>query len=94
VQYVNHTFTSNLALSASLQPFADAAEGCLAEVPVSPSALARSIGGPTWTLDPEGCIRAPETPGLGVEVSEKAIEPYRQEIEIRFRGQTIWPISV
>ncbi len=39
VTFVNHTFTSHLALSASLQPYASLAEHRIAEYPVEPSAL-------------------------------------------------------
>ena len=37
--YVNHTFTSHLALSASLQPFAGIENADLCEYPVSPRAV-------------------------------------------------------
>jgi L-alanine-DL-glutamate epimerase-like enolase superfamily enzyme len=90
VRYVNHTFTSNLALSASLQPFADAPEGGFAEVPVAASDLAVAIGGPVWELDSEGCVRAPDGPGLGVVPRIDAIKPYLQDVEIRWKGRTIW----
>jgi L-alanine-DL-glutamate epimerase-like enolase superfamily enzyme len=40
VAYVNHTFTSHLALSASLQPFAGDAAAQICEYPVEPKALA------------------------------------------------------
>ena len=39
VAYVNHTFTSHLALSASLQPFAGIENADLCEYPVSPRAV-------------------------------------------------------
>lgn len=90
VRYVNHTFTSNLALSASLQPFADAPEGSYAEVPVDASELAVAIGGPPWPRDKDGCIKAPEGPGIGIEPDVNAIKPYLQEVEIRWQGKPIW----
>ena len=40
VTYVNHTFTSHLALSASLQPFAGLADHTICEYPAAPKALA------------------------------------------------------
>jgi L-alanine-DL-glutamate epimerase-like enolase superfamily enzyme len=40
VPYVNHTFTSHLALSASLQPYAGSRHDTLCEYPVEPKALA------------------------------------------------------
>jgi L-alanine-DL-glutamate epimerase-like enolase superfamily enzyme len=88
VQYVNHTFTSNLALSASLQPYADQ-EG-LAELPVATSELAEAIAGPPWIPDPNGHIWAPNEPGLGIEVDTQAITPYHQDLDIRWNGKTLW----
>ncbi len=43
ITYVNHTFTSNLALSASLQPFAGIEKDKLCECPVELSSLAKDI---------------------------------------------------
>src|SRR5690606_28869219 len=40
VTYVNHTFTTHLALSASLQPYAGNAADRICEYPAAPSALA------------------------------------------------------
>ena len=40
VTYVNHTFTSHLALSASMQPFAGLADHAICEYPAAPKALA------------------------------------------------------
>ena len=91
VPYVNHTFTSNLALSASLQPYAEM--GGYAEVPVETSPLARAIAGDPWALDDQGQIGCPDAPGLGVTPNLDDLMPYRQEIEIRWQGRTLWPIS-
>lgn len=90
VSYVNHTFTSNLALSASLQPFADL-ENCYAEVPLSPSQLALAIGGDGWPLDSNGFIKAPEAQGLGVRPVDELFEAYKVDVEIRCQGKTLWP---
>ncbi len=90
VRYVNHTFTSNLALSASLQPFADAPEGAFTETPVDPSALAIAIAGVPWSLDAHGMICAPDGPGLGVTPDLQAVRPYLQRIEFRWNGRTLF----
>jgi L-alanine-DL-glutamate epimerase-like enolase superfamily enzyme len=89
VQFVNHTFTSNLALSASLQPYADHPSG-YAEVPLAASDLAIAIGGMPWVLDPDGGVSAPGNLGLGVTPEPLAISPYLQEVEIRWNGKTLW----
>lgn len=88
VRYVNHTFTSNLALSASLQPFADQ-EG-LAEFPVATSSLANSIAGMPPGPDEDGQIWAPSGPGLGVKIDVEALKPYLQPLEIKWQDQVLW----
>jgi L-alanine-DL-glutamate epimerase-like enolase superfamily enzyme len=52
VTYVNHTFTSHLALSASLQPFLDHEHDVICEYPVAPKSLAWDI-----TVEPSGTRR-------------------------------------
>jgi L-alanine-DL-glutamate epimerase-like enolase superfamily enzyme len=92
VAYVNHTFTSNIALSASLQPYADF-ENSFAEVPVAPSALALAIGGARWALDANGLVQAPKTPGLGVSPETENIAPFLVDVEIRCGGKTLWDVK-
>jgi L-alanine-DL-glutamate epimerase-like enolase superfamily enzyme len=92
VSFVNHTFTSNLALSASLQPYADF-EGGYAEVPVAMSPLAVAIGGPLWSMK-EGLVRAPEAPGLGVTPDLKRLAEYRVDVEIVVGGTRVWPTEI
>jgi len=91
VPYVNHTFTSNLALSASLQPYADMAG--YAEVPVETSELAKAIGGGTYPVDDDGSVSAPVAPGLGITPDLDCLRPYIQQVEIRWQGKTIWPLA-
>lgn len=91
VTFVNHTFTSQLALSASLQPFAGLAEHRLSEYPVHPTALARDLTAGELTLDPSGEIAAPDAPGLGVEVDLDALVPYLRTVEISVSGQQLYP---
>jgi len=89
-RYVNHTFTSQLALSASLQPYAgyDAWELC--EYPVEASPMARSITRGALERDADGLIHLPDAPGLGLEVDTEAIGEYRVEVEIRVNGRTLF----
>lgn len=90
VPFVNHTFTSNLALSASLQPYTDA-QG-YAEVPVETSVLAQAIGGPAWAVNHRGTIQAPDLPGLGITPEMGSIDPFLQRVEIVWQGKKIWPV--
>lgn len=90
VTYVNHTFTSHLALSASLQPFAGLEHHEVCEYPVEARAVARAITREQLALDADGLLRLPEAPGLGVTVDTAAIRPYLQEVEITVAGRTLY----
>ena len=90
VRYVNHTFTTHLALSASIQPYAGLEDDCLCEYPVAPSALARELTKDTLTLDENGQIDVPEKPGLGMEIDPHAVARYLVETEIRVAGRTLY----
>jgi L-alanine-DL-glutamate epimerase-like enolase superfamily enzyme len=94
VTYVNHTFTSNLALSASLQPFAGLENHSLCEYPAEPKRLARDISPSTIRIDPDGCVRAPDSPGLGVEVDLDALVQYMVPVELRVGGHDILKASL
>ncbi|MBW3095692.1 mandelate racemase/muconate lactonizing enzyme family protein [Pseudohoeflea coraliihabitans] len=90
VTYVNHTFTSHLALSASLQPFAGMDCSRICEYPASPKPLAAAIAAVPIGLDADGCVRAPEAPGLGIDINVEAIRPYLVDTEIRVSGEVIY----
>ena len=90
VTYVNHTFTTHLALSASLQPYAGFADDRICEYPAQPSTLARALAANPIGRDAAGEIRAPEAPGLGIEIDTAALAPYLVETEIRVGGQTLY----
>ncbi|MGI9254080.1 MAG: mandelate racemase/muconate lactonizing enzyme family protein, partial [Thermomicrobiales bacterium] len=66
VTYVNHTFTSHLALSASLQPFADAPHRTICEYPLELKPLARDATLTRLVPDADGLLRLPDGPGLGI----------------------------
>lgn len=90
VVYVNHTFTSNLALSASLQPFAGLKDHKICEYPTGLSALARDLTHSRIVPDDNGLIHVPDGPGLGVEICENALTQYHVPIEIKVRGETLF----
>jgi L-alanine-DL-glutamate epimerase-like enolase superfamily enzyme len=90
VTYVNHTFTTHLALSASLQPYAGVAADRICEYPARPSALARAVAANPILRDANGEIRAPEAPGLGITVDTAALRPWLVETEIRVAGRTLY----
>lgn len=90
VPYVNHTFTSYLALSASLQPFAGAPAGSICEYPVEAKRLARVVTRQQIAPGPDGLIHLPDGPGLGVDIDVDAAREYLVDTEIRVGGRTLY----
>ncbi|MHA3980824.1 mandelate racemase/muconate lactonizing enzyme family protein [Halovulum sp. GXIMD14794] len=90
VTYVNHTFTSNLALSASLQPYAGLEAHRICEFPTTLQSLARELTANHIAPDAEGLIHVPDAPGLGIEIAADALERYRVPVEIRVGGRTVF----
>jgi L-alanine-DL-glutamate epimerase-like enolase superfamily enzyme len=91
VTYVNHTFTSHLTLSASLQPFAGLAEDRICEYPVQPRQLAVDLTVNHLVPRKDGELALPDAPGLGMEVNPKALETYKVEVEIKVKGKRLFP---
>ena len=90
VTYVNHTFTSHLALSASLQPYAGYAEDDFCEYPVEPKALAVEITKEHLLPEANGQITLPERPGLGMTPDLAAAKRYLVETEITVAGKVLY----
>jgi L-alanine-DL-glutamate epimerase-like enolase superfamily enzyme len=90
VTYVNHTFTSHLALAASLHPFAGLAEHEICEYPVEPKSLAIEATLDHLERDANGQVRLPERPGLGVRPNLEGAKRYLVETEIRVGGRTLY----
>jgi len=95
--YVNHTFTSHLALSASLQAFAGLSEHRICEYPVEPKPVALAVSSNHILPDANGEVRAPDAPGLGIDVDLNGLAPYLREVEILidqkrvYSGPTVQP---
>jgi L-alanine-DL-glutamate epimerase-like enolase superfamily enzyme len=90
VTYVNHTFTTHLALSASLQPFAGLERDEICEYPVEASALAYGLTTEHITPDAEGHVIAPAAPGLGLVPNVETIKQYLVDVEIRAKGRLLY----
>lgn len=88
--YVNHTFTTHLALSASLQPYAGLAGHDLCEYPVAPSELARGLTAPVLAPGADGLVRVPEAPGLGIEPDPATIRKFLVPVEIIVGGERLY----
>src|SRR5262245_11738767 len=90
VAFVNHTFTSHLALSASLQPYAGLAEHRLSEYPAAPKPLAQAFTANKLARDGNGEIRAPDAPGLGIDIDPEGVRQYLQDVEIKVGGKVLY----
>jgi L-alanine-DL-glutamate epimerase-like enolase superfamily enzyme len=87
VTFVNHTFTSHLALSASMQAFVGLENHKICEYPVEPKSVAWDLSVEHIEVDANGEILAPDAPGLGIQVDEQSLRPYLREVEIKIDGQ-------
>ena len=87
---MNHTFTSHLQLSASLQPYAGLKDHELSEYPVELKDVAKAITKNTIGRDRNGQILTPDAPGLGIEVDADALKPYLIDVQIRVGGKTLY----
>ena len=90
VTFVNHTFTTHLALSASIQPFAGLQRDEICEYPVAPTALARELNHDELKPGPDGLVRVPDRPGLGVDVNLAAVRKYVVDVEIKVAGRVLY----
>lgn len=91
VTYVNHTFTSHLALSASIQPYAGLAEHRICEYPVSPKPVAHEMTCNHLQRDENGQIAVPDAPGLGMEINPETIRTFSLDVELKVAGVTLFP---
>ena len=89
VTFVNHTFTTHLALVASIVPFAGIPSAEICEYPVQPTELAKSL-----VVDPvlpqDGQIQIPEAPGLGVDLDLGTLTDFLVDVEIKIDGQVLY----
>ncbi len=88
--YVNHTFTSHLALCASIQPFAGLEDHRLCEYPVAPKSLAWDITRTRLPPNAKGEIHLPDAPGLGIEMDLDAMRRYLVDLTIAVGGRTLY----
>lgn len=90
VTYVNHTFTTPLALSASLQPYIGLEGHRLCEYPVEASELAESLTTRKIVPSVDGEVVLPQGPGLGLEPCEDTIRRFLVETEITVAGKVLY----
>lgn len=90
VTYVNHTFTSHLALSASLQPYAGLADHRICEYPAAPKPVATAFIATPMLRDANGELAAPDAPGLGVDIDMAGVRNYLLDVEIKVGGKVLY----
>ncbi len=90
VRFVNHTFTTHLALSASLAPFAGMPQWQICEFPVEATPLAVDLYHNELARGEDGLVRLTEAPGLGVEPNLDTIREYLVDVEIKVAGKTLY----
>jgi L-alanine-DL-glutamate epimerase-like enolase superfamily enzyme len=90
VTYVNHTFTSHLALSASLQPFAGLEDHVICEYPIAPQPMAWDMCANHILPDQNGEVHVPHSPGLGIDVDTARIRAFLVDVEITVNGNSLY----
>jgi L-alanine-DL-glutamate epimerase-like enolase superfamily enzyme len=90
ITYVNHTFTSHLALSASLQPYAGLKDDVICEYPFAPKPVAWEMTETHLLPNAAGEIALPDAPGLGIMMNETAIARYLVDAEISVNGRRLY----
>jgi L-alanine-DL-glutamate epimerase-like enolase superfamily enzyme len=90
VTYVNHTFTSSLALAASLAPYWDWPAADLCEFPLDPSPLGRDLTSERLLPAADGLIHPPDGPGLGRTPDPATIRRYVLDIRIELGGAALY----
>ncbi|MGE0237222.1 MAG: mandelate racemase/muconate lactonizing enzyme family protein [Parvibaculaceae bacterium] len=90
VIYVNHTFTSHLALCASLQPYAGLKDHVICEYPFAPKSVAWDMTRTHLTPDANGEVSVPQAPGLGIAVDTAGMAKYLVDVEISAKGKLLY----
>lgn len=90
VTYVNHTFTSHLAVSASMQAFAGLKDHRICEYPVKPKPVSVAFVAKGLARAADGTITAPDAPGLGIDIDIAAAKDYLVDVEIKVADKVLY----
>jgi L-alanine-DL-glutamate epimerase-like enolase superfamily enzyme len=90
VKFVNHTFTSHLALSASIQPYAGLESHRLCEYPQELKRLAYELTREHLLPNAQGEIEVPAGTGLGITPDTVALQKYLVDTEIRVGNRLLY----
>jgi L-rhamnonate dehydratase len=75
---VPHAFSTGILVAASLHFVAGMPHGRLTEFTVSDSPIARDLLTTPFRLEPDGSVRVPQGPGLGVTLDHEVLHRYAQ----------------
>ncbi len=90
VTYVNHTFKSHISIAASIHVFA-AVEGFrLLEYVQGGSPMSQRLVADPLLRGPDGLVRAPERPGLGITVDLETVRAYLAPVRIEVAGRPVF----
>ena len=70
-----------------MQAFVGLESHRICEYPVEPKSVAWDLSVDHIEVNSSGEIMAPDAPGLGIRVDEKALQPYLRHVEIRIDGE-------
>ena len=76
-------------MAASLHLAAGMPHGRLTEFTVSTSPFARELLAEPFQLEPDGTVRVPHTPGLGVMLNEEVLRRYAQVPVLDLPGRQV-----
>ncbi len=88
IRYVNHTFKSHLSLAAALHVFATSPDFDLCEYPAAGTALSVGLASQIEP-GPDGLVRVPESPGLGVTVDMDVVREYAVDVHVEVDGERL-----
>jgi L-alanine-DL-glutamate epimerase-like enolase superfamily enzyme len=77
-------------LSASLQPYAGLSEHRICEYPAAPKALVQAFTANKLERDANGEIRAPDAPGLGIDIDPVGVRQYLLDVEIKVGDKVLY----
>ena len=90
IKYVNHTFTSHLQLSSSIQAFTGLVNSNLAEYPMQLKSLAWDITENHIIMNNDGLINIPSDIGHGMIINENSLKDYKVDVEIKINNKKIF----
>lgn len=74
---IPHAFKTNILMASTLQYIAALPNAWYLEFCEQDTILRQTLTKPIFTIDDEGYVAIPQTPGMGIEVDDEIVERYR-----------------